>query len=153
MLEDLQRGRGARGRLLGEGFRNMDDDGGRHLTAGNQRDAHLQRRNRRYHHQMCDLAETAGCLVLAVRVRVGEDLEQEQKRQHTKSDCQWFGKSAQEWMRYSEHFCASYQESRSGSSPPTAVRRNRAVKSLNQRMLAFASEIRAWFAVGRRALL
>jgi hypothetical protein len=37
-------------------------------------------------------------------MRVGADLEQEQKGQHTKSDCQWLGKSAQEWMRYSQNF-------------------------------------------------
>jgi hypothetical protein len=62
-------------------------------------------------------------------MRVGADLEQEQKGQHTKSDCQWLGKSAQEWMRYSQHFCASYQESRSRLSP--FRRKNKAHPSFN----------------------
>jgi len=56
---------------------------------------------------MCHLAETASRLVLTTGMRVGGDLEQEQERKQTKSDRQWFGKSAQEWMRYSQHFCAS----------------------------------------------
>jgi hypothetical protein len=50
---------------------------------------------------MSHLAKTASRLILTVRVRVGSDLEQEQQRKQAKSDRQWFGKSAQEWMRYS----------------------------------------------------
>ena len=44
---------------------------------------------------------------LTVGVRVGCNLEQEKERKQTKSDRQWLGKSAQEWMRYNQHFCAS----------------------------------------------
>jgi hypothetical protein len=62
---------------------------------------------------MCHLAETASRLVLTTGMRVGGDLEQEQDRKQTESDRQWFGKSAQEWMRYSQHFCASFGKSRS----------------------------------------
>jgi hypothetical protein len=63
---------------------------------------------------MCHLAETAGRFILTVCMKVGRDLKQKNEREKSKSECKRLGESAQEWMRYNQHFCASHRESRSG---------------------------------------
>src|SRR5271165_4759234 len=99
--------------MFGKWLGNMQCDSGRHLTVGNQWDTQGLNRNCRRHTEVGHLAETAGRFVLTVGVLVGGDLEQKQERKQGKSDCEGFGKSAQEWMRYNRHFCASFGKSRS----------------------------------------